>query len=173
MFESLRSFRTDLTGSLPVMVIILRTLPARSLFSIPRLDEIARKTRFVIRECRKFTPGNFLLTLLKSMCSGKASFNQLAMSLHRADSPAMTRQGVFKRINKFAVAFLIQVISDLLSNHSADVLDEFSRSGFKRILVEDSSTLRIPKANAELFPAHGNANGSTAGVKFRHKGTDL
>ncbi len=77
----------------------------------------------------------------------------------------MTRQGVFKRVNKFAVAFLIQVISDLLSNHSADVLEEFSRSGFKRILVEDSSALRIPEANAKLFPAHGNANGSTAGVK--------
>jgi hypothetical protein len=25
--------------------------------------------------------------------------------------------------------------------------------------------LRLPKSNAELFPAHGNASGSTAGVK--------
>ena len=80
-------------------------------------------------------------------------------------APAISRQGVHQRINKFAVAFLIQIISDLLTNHSADVLDEFSHSGFKRILVEDSSTLRLPKANAELFPAHGNASGPTAGVK--------
>ncbi len=140
------------------------SLTARSFFSISRLNEIARKTEFVIRDSRKFRPENFLLSLLKSVCSGKASFNQLAMSLG-GSAPAISRQGVHKRINRFAVAFLIQIISDLLTNHSADVLEEFSRSGFKRILVEDSSTLRLPKANAELFPAHGNASGSTAGVK--------
>lgn len=140
------------------------TLTARSLFSLSRLNEIARKTSFVTRNSRKFSPGNFLLTLLKSVCSGKASFNQLAMYLN-GPAPAISRQAVHKRVNKFAVAFLIQVISDLLTNHSTEVLEEFSRIGFKRILVEDSTTLRIPKANAELFPAHGNSNGSTAGVK--------
>lgn len=141
------------------------SLTARSLFSVSRLNEIARKTGLVTRNSRKFSPGNFLLTLLKSVCSGKASFNQLALSLHGADSPAMCKQAVHKRINRFAVTFLLQVISDLITNHSTSTLDEFSRSGFKRILVEDSTTLRLPKTNAELFPAHGNANGSTAGVK--------
>ena len=87
------------------------------------------------------------------------------MSLSGPTTPAMCKQAVHKRINKFAVAFLLQVISDLITNHSTSTLDEFSRSGFKRILVEDSTTLRLPKANAEIFPAHGNANGSTAGVK--------
>ena len=141
------------------------SLTARSLFSVSRLNEIARKTCLVTRNSRKFSPGNFLLTLLKSVCSGKASFNQLAMSLSGPATPAMCKQAVHKRINKFAVAFLLQVISDLITNHSTSTLDEFSRSGFKRILVEDSTTLRLPKANAEIFPAHGNANGSTAGVK--------
>lgn len=67
----------------------------------------------------------------------------------------MCQQAVHKRINKFAVAFLLQVISDLITNRSTSTLDEFYRSGFKRILVEDSTTLRLPKANAEIFPAHG------------------
>jgi len=58
---------------------------------------------------------------------------------------------------------------DLLADHSADVLAEFKSSGFTRILVEDSSTLRRPKANADLFPAHRNASGSTAGVKCNLK----
>lgn len=141
------------------------SLTARSLFSVSRLNEIARKTRLVARDSRKFSPANFLLTLLKSVCSGRASFNQLAMSLGSLGAPAMSKQAVHKRIGKFAIAFLLQVISDLITNHSAEALDGFSRSGLKRILVEDSTTFRLPKANAELFPAHGNAAGPTAGVK--------
>lgn len=145
---------------------MVNNLPTvRSLFSLTRLDEIARKTKLVTRISRKFNPGNFLLTLLKSVCSGNASFNQMAISLRSPDTPAMSKQAVHKRINKFTVAFLIQVISDLLTRHSSESLNEFPRAGFKRILVEDSTTLRLPKANAKLFPAHGNGRGSTAGVK--------
>lgn len=36
---------------------------------------------------------------------------------------------------------------------------------FGRILIEDSTTLRLPKNNAGEFPAHGNASGDTAGCK--------
>jgi len=87
------------------------------------------------------------------------------MSLEKRGLPAMSKQGVHKRINRYAVSFLLGVVKELLTNHSADVLAEFESAGFTRILVEDSSTLRLPKTNAELFPAHGNASGTTAGVK--------
>jgi Transposase DDE domain len=36
---------------------------------------------------------------------------------------------------------------------------------FKRILIEDSTFVRFPKANADLFPGHGNGHGKTAGCK--------
>lgn len=145
---------------------MLTTLPAaRSPFSLSRLEEIARTSQLVVRNSRKFSPAHFLFILLKSACSGQASFNQLAMSLEKTGLPAMSKQGVHKRINRRAVAFLLGVVKELLENHSADALVEFERAGFNRILVEDSSTLRLPKSNAELFPAHGNANGTTAGVK--------
>lgn len=122
------------------------TLPAaRSLFSISRLEEIARKTQFVIRNSRKFPPVAFLLVIRKSVSSGKASFNQLAMALKDLNLVSSSKQAVHKRINKYAVAFLHQVIQDLLVGHSAHVLEEFKSCGFNRILVEDSSTLRLPK----------------------------
>ena len=75
----------------------------------------------------------------------------------------MSKQGVHKRINRYAVAFLLGVVKELLTNHSADVLAEFESAGFTRILVEDSSTLRLPKTNADLFPAHGNAQRNDCG----------
>ncbi len=105
------------------------SLTARPLFGVSRLNEIARKTGLVTRNSKKFSPGNFLLALLKSVCSGKAFFNQLAMSLSSA-TPAVCKQAVHKRINRFAVAFLLQVISGLITNDSTKTLDEFVSSGF-------------------------------------------
>ena len=87
------------------------------------------------------------------------------MSLGVGGAFSISKQALHKRINRYAVAFLLGVVKDLLTNHSAHVLAEFKSSGFTRILVEDSSTLRLPKSNADLFPAHGNASGQTAGVK--------
>jgi len=145
--------------------VLKNLLTAHSLFSISRLEEIARNTQFVIRNSQKFSPAVFLLTLLKSVSSGKASFNQLAVVFKEQSVFSISKQAIHKRINKHAIAFLLQVIQDLLSDYSADVLEEFEGSAINRILVEDSSTLRMPKTNAELFPAHGNASGSTAGVK--------
>ena len=134
------------------------TLPAaRSLFSISRLEEIARRTHFVVRNSRKFSVAAFLLVILQSVSSGKASFNQLAMALMDLNLLSTSKQAIHKRINKHAVSFLHQVIQDLLVGYSDYVLEEFNNRGFNRILVEDSSTLRLPKSNAELFPAHGNA----------------
>jgi len=49
---------------------------------------------------------------------------------------------------EFAIAFLLQVINDLITNHCSDALDESSCSGFRRILIKDSNTLTLP--NAEL-----------------------
>ena len=39
------------------------------------------------------------------------------------------------------------------------------RCGIWRVPAGHSTILRLPKTNAELFPAHGNATGPTAGVK--------
>ena len=145
---------------------MLTTLPAaRSLFSISRLEKIARDTHLVVRNSRKFSPSVFLLVLLKSVCSGKASFNQLAIAFSDQCPSSTSKQALHKRVNKYAIAFLLQIIKDLIGHDCADALEEFKSSGFTRILVEDSSTLWLPKSNAEAFPAHGNASGSTAGVK--------
>lgn len=53
----------------------------RSRLSLPDLDLIANQTRLVIRKSRKFTPGGFLQTLLSSVVTGHASFNQLVGDL--------------------------------------------------------------------------------------------
>lgn len=58
----------------------LKSAPAVTLKSmIGPLESVARQTKFLVRSPRKISPGGFLLSLLKSVCSGQASLNQVAM----------------------------------------------------------------------------------------------
>src|SRR5690606_20523281 len=63
-------------------------------------------------------------------------------------------------------AFLTGVMQRLFGQRFSSGFSNGNLGVIRRILVEDSTVQTMPKANAELFPAHGNRHGSTAGVKI-------
>lgn len=133
---------------------------------LPDLDLIATQTRLVIRKSRKFTPGGFLQTLLSSVVTGHASFNQLAGDLKERVAAAMARQSLHQRLGPESTAFLVTVLSNLMEQRYRPAAQDLRASPVQRIIIEDSTSQAMPKANAESFPAHGNHHGATAGVKI-------
>ena len=154
-------------------------LAARSKQVFANVDTIARNCSFVLRFSRHFSAGGFLLTLLKAAISGKASFNQLAMTLGVLEERALSRQALHKRIDRSAVSFMLSVVAEAVSQRwdpkgagddAADTGDSERGAGlldsFARVIVGDSSQRPLPAANHEAFPAHGNGHGETSGCKF-------
>jgi len=132
-----------------------------------RLDSVARKTKLIVRHSRKFSATGYLLALINAILSGKASFNQLAMGLKNSEAFSQSRQAIWKRTDRFAVAFMLEALTLAL-------LEKWSRSSikipklkrhFRRVLVEDSTQQKLPKSNHEHFPAHGNGESVTSGIK--------
>lgn len=143
------------------------TMPAgRSWLTLPDLDLIANKTRLVIRKSRKFDPGAFLQTLLSSVVTGHASFNQLAGELKDRVSAPMARQSLHERIGEESTAFLVSVLCDLMEQRYQPATSVLRDGPVLRVIIEDSSSQVMPKSNAAAFPAHGNRHGPTAGVKI-------
>lgn len=138
----------------------------RSRLSLPDLDLLATKTRLVIRQSRKFTPSGFLQSLLGSVVTGLASFNQLAASLKELLPAPMARQSLHDRFDTRSTAFLMAVLSDLMQQRFRPAAAEMAGTAIRRVIIEDASGQVMPKANAEHFPAHGNHHGATAGVKI-------
>ncbi len=142
-------------------------LAARSQELFSMLDPVARKCGFIIRRSRHFSASGFTLALLKAAVSGKASFNQLAMTLGDIETRSASKQALHKRIDRTATKFMFRVVAKALSLRWNDpagppgMLD-----GFGRVIVEDSSQRALPSANHGHFPAHGNGHGETAGAKF-------
>jgi len=140
-------------------------LAARSKELFGKLDSIAIQTGLIVRRSRKFSAGGLLTTLLKAVISGKGSFTEMAMELADIEARSLTSQALWKRVNANAVLFMREVLSQAMKQRWITehliACDKFSR-----VIIEDSSQAKLPKANAEDFPAHGNDKGDTAGCKF-------
>ena len=141
-------------------------LTARSPLSCINLDEIAKQTKFIVRNSSKFSADGILTALMKSIIRGKGSFRDLASSLAPVQKKSISRQGVFLRINEKCVTFLSQTAHALIALQAKPVEKICSKFGIKRILTEDSTFQRMNPANAGNFPAHGNKSGATAGFKM-------
>jgi len=140
-------------------------LADRSKTFFSRLDFLAKKTKLIVRNSAKFSAEGFTLGVLKAVVTGKASFNQLAMSMGRSEHKAMTRQALHQRVDQSAVAFMMSATGEAIKERW-DNQSQIATKRFKRVIIEDSSQAKTDKRNAEDFPAHGNGNGKTAGCKI-------
>jgi hypothetical protein len=133
-----------------------------------KLNEFAKKSGLVQRFSKQFNPEDFLLTLLDAVSTGRASINQLVSTLGKhGPAKQISPQALHQRINRTECgveSFLIQCLVHICQRKSQKSNGN-SHVPFKRILIEDSTFVRFPKANADSFPGHGNGHGKTAGCK--------
>ncbi len=133
-----------------------------------KIGGLARESGLVQRASKTFSPEKFLLSFLGAISSGRASFNQLVTAIgHQEPHLNVSPQALHQRITRTECAAESFFILCLV--HICQLKCSPSRSipayPFKRILVEDSTFIRFPKANSAGFPGHGNASGATAGCK--------
>lgn len=132
---------------------------------LEKLDPLAKKSGFVVRKTKGFSASGFVLSLMKSVITGKASFNQLATNLGNSELKSISRQAVWKRMDLSTIPFLLDTVGTALKQRwSEEAL--IATEVFGRVIIEDSSQVKLAKANHEEFPGHGNDGGKTAGCKF-------
>lgn len=127
-------------------------------------ESIAKEVGLVMRSSRKFSAKGFLLTLLKTVSGGASSYNQMSMEMGKTHPLSMSRQGLSQRFSSYSTAFLLEVISTVISEKATLVTRPF-REVFRRILIEDSTVLPIARSNSKEFPGNGNGKVGTAGCK--------
>lgn len=129
-----------------------------------QLESLARETKLIVRRSAKFSAQGFLLSLFKSVLTGKASFEQIARSLKGSELKSISRQAVHGRVDQTAVSFMISVTGQALKERWGEQ-KLISSKDFNRVIIEDSSQAKTHVNNAEDFPGHGNGKGKTAGCK--------
>ena len=123
----------------------------------------AKRTGFQRREPRKITGALLLRSLGALAFRSRCSLETLACVIGSLGGQPVSKQAVAKRLDGSCVMFLRQALFAVLG--SVAKFDR-SRAGgvferFRRVLIQDSTTLPLPAHLAAVFPGSRNQSGKT------------
>jgi len=118
------------------------------------INRIGRECGFVQRKARKITPYHFVLGFLIGCCKGQSTFAGWAVQIGLLRGRSVSKQGVFDRIDAGAADFARGLLQRVLLQQSAkDFVGELF-SAFGKILLQDSTTLKLSQSLSALFPGN-------------------
>ena len=126
------------------------------LFRGDTLTTFALQSGFVKRKPRKIDPRTFLVAFFITVIQSGSSLTSLATTLGLLKRIRISKQAIDKRIGKPLIEFLQSVLGFTIARKIHNCTSTLA-SKFKRILVQDSSTIRLPSHLADEFP--GSKNG--------------
>ncbi len=124
------------------------------------------KNEFGVKRIRKFIPEKLIATVIQLSVERSWSYMVLAKSYGLNTGVSVTKQAIWKATQSYVLTFLHQLLSMLLSTN----INKSSCNNLKifgRILVEDSTTTKLPNKFKSFFPGSSNQNGSNSSFKVQ------
>ena len=123
--------------------------------------ELALQTGLVKRVTPGFCPKAYCLAMLKSVASGDGSLRKIASNVASSvGDKSLSKQALHYRVGVNAVNFFKKISVELLN--SATGCDQYD---FHRVLLQDSTQLRLPKQNNQHYRGTGNGYGKKSTAK--------
>jgi hypothetical protein len=121
------------------------------------LTAFAIESGFVRRTPRKIDPKNFLLAFFIMILQQGRSLASIAMTVGILKGIRVSKQAIDKRMNEALLRYLESVLAHTIARKIKHCRQGFP-SLFKRILLHDSTTVRLPSQLANVFPGSKNAH---------------
>lgn len=122
-----------------------------------RLTALAHQTG-AIRRMRKIKPNHLLGALCLLALHGSCSLRLVAMFTGILGGYKLSKQALAQRINDAWSHLFSRILSCILAKSVRTQTASGLFSFFKRVLVQDSTTLALPQELAAYFPGSGNQN---------------
>ena len=137
---------------------------AQVIFEEDWLNQKARESGWVKRNSPKIKPLNLLASLIEESLRGSPSYNDLAANIESNHGADPSRQAVALRLNERFEDFLKALLGHVISLKMADDTQagRFANLNFRdyrRVLVQDSTVIKLPLALFPLFS--GGSNGGS------------
>ena len=122
-------------------------------------EALARRSGFLARSPRKIPILKFLQGLLALAPEKDLSLERAASVIGLAADVTYSKQALSERLTRHIEPFLANVITASFGHlcHSADARQALA--SFGRVLVQDSTVVKLPKRLADLFPGGGHQHG--------------
>lgn len=132
------------------------------------IDTLARKTRFVRRTPRKLSASQLLKATLAAVAEGTPELRSLAINSGIQCADTFSKQSLWERLRTpHAVAFFEacthQAFASLLKSHGKIA----ALPGISRVLVGDSSAIKLHPSLNDAFPGGSNQNKQCAQLRLQ------
>lgn len=137
----------------------------RNILSLKKINEIAKETKFIQRDCKKINAKIFLALNVfyeKNICV--ESLANLCNCLSDNDYISISSQSLDERFNSKAVNFLKCIFKELLTFKMKQSLNY--KQKFNRIIITDSTSFQLPDKFEELFKGY-NGSATKSSVKIQ------
>ena len=134
------------------------------MFAALPVEELAAQAGFTQRTPRKLSARLFLEATVLLVTQSAVSLRRWAVLAGVLGQLTLSKQSLWERLNERAVAFLRLALAHVLSRQARSPVSAApARAGFRRILVQDSTTVKLCPALAAAFPGSANQCGSKHG----------
>jgi hypothetical protein len=118
------------------------------------ITKIGKRSGFVQRKSKKISAYHFVVGFIISCCNGNSTFSEWALQIGLLSGTSVSKQGVFDRLHSCATTFAKQLLEQVLLQQSNKYFVSGLFKGFGKVLLQDSTTLRLPQALSKLFPGN-------------------
>lgn len=129
------------------------------------LSKLSRESGFVKRKPLKAEGDKFLLGFLNAVFCHQTSLMCLAFSIGQFINNTLSKVAVRKRLNSGFASFLNLILAVVLSEKlksEKPLIESEALKSFKRVYLQDSTTISLVAKLAAFFPGSGTNNGKKA-----------
>ena len=134
-----------------------------------KIRELAFETGFCKRKSGKIDASDFLINLCFQSIKDTVSYNDLAAQVHANSGVSASRQAYCERTNESCMNFFQRILEHIiLSKCNDDDLEQIKKQGrFKRILIQDSTIIKLPLRLFNVFSGVRNAHTAVCNARIQ------
>ena len=130
------------------------------------LNSIARDSGF-IKRFRKLNGLDYLTLLLFNVAKGIVSYNTMASTFLENRDKSVFKQALHKSMSKAAFIVFIERIFNELLQSKLELSNNKLKSKFKRIIIQDSTIIKLPQGLFEYFSGVRNQITQVANARMQ------
>jgi len=130
--------------------------------------DIAYKTGLIVRK-RALMPDDLLYALTHGMINDDFSYNDLAMKIDQDFNKSVSKQAISKKLKEPCKLFIQELVELLLKRkiEKDKYTKIFESLNYKRIIVQDSTIVKLPASLFEIFSGVSNKKAKSTNARIQ------
>lgn len=120
------------------------------------IETMAKETGIIQRRERKLSSKHFLLSLLALSAGYAPTLEKISVVIQLIIGDSYSKQAVSKRVGQGIDQFLGRVVASVFAAMTSPSDKRGLFAAFNRVLLQDSTTLKLPDRFSEVFPGSAN-----------------